>query len=367
MIDRPSLAAYGSNYGVFPTECNSKFLGLFKEIERSVTRQKGLGKVSPSAIDLSWKTYGAVRAMIYNQKLFIIEEKLDGKGYHSTRALAILHQLNRAVTTSLFLLPNIEFSFAVDDIADVSHAHHTIWAFSRLAIDDEIWLMPDFGYWSWPLELVGEYDQIRAAMRENEVEWDKKISKALWRGALKTNKQVRGALMRATRGKEWADVEEVTWKNMTDVTGGSAAAALPIAEHCAYKFLIHTEGHGYSGRGKYLLNCASIVIMHKAQWIEPHHHLLVRAGPHQNFVEVERDFSDLEEKVEELLQHPQRAEAIMNNSMAVFRDGYLTPTAQVCYWRQLFLEWAGVSSPPDPWEVVDGKNSLRGTPFETFV
>lgn len=102
--------------------------------------------------------------------------------------------------------------------------------------------MPDFGYWSWPLELVGEYDQIRAAMRENEVEWDKKISKALWRGALKTNKQVRGALMRATRGKEWADVEEVTWKNMTDVTGGSAAAALPIAEHCAYKFLIHTEG-----------------------------------------------------------------------------------------------------------------------------
>lgn len=86
--------------------------------------------------------------------------------------------------------------------------------------------------------------------------------------------------------------------------------------------------------------------MHKAQWIEPHHHLLVRAGPHQNFVEVERDFSDLEEKVEELLQHPQRAEAIMNNSMAVFRDGYLTPTAQVSdpdrNWQQPLTDSAGV-------------------------
>lgn len=100
--------------------------------------------------------------------------------------------------------------------------------------------MPDFGYWSWPLDLVGEYQQIRSDIRDSESEWEKKIPKALWRGAIKTNKEVRSALMRVTRRKSWADVDEVTWKSRTDVTAGSAA--LPITDHCKYQFLIHTEG-----------------------------------------------------------------------------------------------------------------------------
>jgi hypothetical protein len=103
-----------------------------------------------------------------------------------------------------------------------------------------MWVMPDFGYWSWPLDLVGEYQQIRSDMQSSEIDWEKKIPKALWRGAVKTNKEVRGALMSVTRGKSWADVDEVTWKSRIDVTAESAA--LPIRDHCKYQFLIHTEG-----------------------------------------------------------------------------------------------------------------------------
>jgi hypothetical protein len=103
-----------------------------------------------------------------------------------------------------------------------------------------MWVMPDFGYWSWPLDLVGEYEQVRTEMQDSEVEWEKKIPKVLWRGAVKTNKEVRGALMKVTRGKPWADVDEVTWKSMTQVNDKSKV--LPIAEHCKYQFLIHTEG-----------------------------------------------------------------------------------------------------------------------------
>ena len=103
-----------------------------------------------------------------------------------------------------------------------------------------MWVMPDFGYWSWPLDLVGEYQQIRSDMQSSEVEWEKKVPKVLWRGAVKTNKEVRGALMRVTRGKSWADVDQVIWKSRTDVTAGSAA--LPIVDHCNYQFLVHTEG-----------------------------------------------------------------------------------------------------------------------------
>ena len=72
------------------------------------------------------------------------------------------------------------------------------------------------------------------------MKWEKKVPKALWRGAVKTNKELRGVLMEATKGKPWADVDQVTWKSSADVTEDSAA--LPIVDHCSYQFLIHTEG-----------------------------------------------------------------------------------------------------------------------------
>jgi hypothetical protein len=262
--ENPAPAVSGYNYALSQSECSAQFPDLYKDLDRAVTLRKEIGNITPSDIDLSWKPDGAVRAMVYNQKvgksatpcpfltsmrldlrppdfqqLYIIEAKFDGNGYHSTRGLAVLHQLDRAISTSPFPLPNTEFSFTIDDIGDAAHAHHTIWTFSRQVVDKEMWLMPDFGYWAWPLDLVGEYEQVRMEMRENEVTWEKKIPKALWRGAVKTNKDVRGALMKATKRKEWADVQEVTWKNRTDV---KSSTAVPMAEHCAYQFLIHTEG-----------------------------------------------------------------------------------------------------------------------------
>jgi alpha-ketoglutarate-dependent taurine dioxygenase len=107
--------------------------------------------------------------------------------------------------------------------------------------DQETWLMPDFGYWSWPLELVGGYEQIRMQIEENEPQWSNKIPKLFWRGAEKQN-EVRTYLKKETRGKKWADVKEVGWKNRTDVSASSAGTATSIVDHCDYQFLAHTEG-----------------------------------------------------------------------------------------------------------------------------
>ncbi|KAF1967241.1 hypothetical protein BU23DRAFT_660380 [Bimuria novae-zelandiae CBS 107.79] len=266
--------------------------------------------------------------------------------------------------TSSEPLPNIEFSFVVSDIPDSRHRDHAFWALIRLAVDEKIWLMPDFGYWSRPLDLVGNYEQIRAEIKANEVGWEKKIRKALWRGAAKTNK-VRSALLRVSQGKAWADVQEVKWKNRTDVARDSAA--LSMVDHCSHQFLIRTEGRSYSGRAKYLLNCESITIMHKSEWIELHQSVLELSGPGQNFIQVERDFSDLESKVQELLQNSEFAKRIARNSAKTFRDRYLTPAAQACYWRQLIRSWAEVSFRPKPWALTGGGKQLRGVPFETFV
>lgn len=109
--------------------------------------------------------------------------------------------------------------------------------------------------------------------------------------------------------------------------------------------------------------------MHKRKWIEPHHGLLVAEGDKQNFVEVAEDFSDLETKVTALLADPARAKKIAQNGVDTFRDRYLTPASQACYWRELLRGWASVSFEPKFWKLdpKTGTKKLRGVPFETFV
>jgi len=92
-------------------------------------------------------------------------------------------------------------------------------------------------------------------------------------------------------------------------------------------------------------------------------------GHKQNFVEVEKDFSNLEEKILELLRDPYRAQLIAQNGVETFRDRYLTPAAQACYWRRLITGWADVSFTPEAGKIgEDGiPHKVRGVPFETFV
>jgi hypothetical protein len=131
-------------------------------------------------------------------------------------------------------------------------------------------------------------------------------------------------------------------------------------------------GHSYSGRGKYLLNCESVSIVHTPEWIEPHTHLFVGEGPNQNMVAVARDFSDLNSKMEHLLRNPDVGARVARNGAAIFRDRYLTPAAQACYWRRLIRGWHEVSFEPDLFESVSGKDGktrkkARGLAFETYV
>lgn len=298
-------------------------------------------------------------------QLYILEWKISDE-YYLSRALATLSQIDRALAASPEPIPDIEFSFIVADVPDPSHSNHTSWALTKHATDGEIWLMPDFGYWSWPLSVVGAYRQVRAEIAASEEAFENKIRLALWRGAAETNK-ARADLLTATHGKNWADVAEVHWKNLTAIHDASIPAAISMVDHCAYEFLIHVEGKSYSGRGKYLLNCNSVFIAPEPEWAEPHLHLLESSGDGQNFVQVQRDFSDLEDKVQQLLDDPERSRAIASNSVKKFRDRYLTPAAQACYWRQLMKAWAEVSFDPDPYHYPDGKRRIRGKPFETFM
>lgn len=67
---------YFSRYSLSTTQCNSEFADLFKETDSSVAHRKKIGNVTPSDIDLGWKPDGAVKAMIYNQKVFNLAQRL---------------------------------------------------------------------------------------------------------------------------------------------------------------------------------------------------------------------------------------------------------------------------------------------------
>lgn len=89
-------------------------------------------------------------------------------------------------------------------------------------------------------------------------------------------------------------------------------------------------------------------------------------GPNQNYVEVERDFSDLAPKIEPLVHNTNAAWRIANNSVKTFRERYLTPAAEACYWRSLFDGYRNVwNSTVDPWSTRKGKE--RGFRYESFV
>jgi hypothetical protein len=85
-------------------------------------------------------------------------------------------------------------------------------------------------------------------------------------------------------------------------------------------------------------------------------------------MQVKQDWSDLEEKMEWLIAHPIEAARIAKNNVDVFRDRYLTPAAEACYWRRLIHEWAAHSDfEPEFFRMVEGEEKWRGLPYESFV
>lgn len=124
-------------------------------------------------------------------------------------------------------------------------------------------------------------------------------------------------------------------------------------------------GRAYSASLKYRQACRSVIVAHKLQYIQHHHYLLVSSGPEQNYVEVERDFNDLPERMDELLKNPDKAERIASNSVKTFRERYLTPAADACYWRALWEGWAEVSA--NVTHDVERPPVDRGLRYESFV
>jgi hypothetical protein len=154
-----------------------------------------------------------------------------------TRQVAILQQIHRAILTapSPQEIPNIEFTILVND-----HPGPNAWSLARHAAPSEAnkevnntFLMPDYGFWSWPEPHIGSLDEVKEKVKtaENVLNWETKISKAVWRGSVHWNSEIRGHLVEKAKGKAWSDVQQLDWESN----------ALTMEEFCKYKYLMYTE------------------------------------------------------------------------------------------------------------------------------
>ncbi|KAL4938981.1 glycosyl transferase family 90-domain-containing protein [Aspergillus oleicola] len=339
----------GQNAGLDRTQCAAAFPGLFEDISRARTYWNSQSGISPDELNAITLKPGMARARISKGELYVLSTRA-GTEDHRRKILAALSAIHRALVSDPARNTNtpqgqrerdIEFIFSVEDkLSDVagSHSEHPIWTLARTADEEAAWLMPDFGFWAWSHRHteIGPYDEVvQAAAEYDDVPWESKQHQLVWRGKPSFAPKLRRALMNATRERSWADVQPVDWKRKSNL--------LRMEEHCRYMFIAHVEGRSYSASLKYRQACRSVIVAHQLQYIQHHHYLLVASGPHQNYVEVSRDFSDLADQLEGLLGDPERAERIADNSVRTFRERYLTPAAESCYWRAL---WDGATIDP---------------------
>ena len=354
----------GENYGLADAQCSAAFPKLYSSIHEMVERH---AENPIRAKDLDGKMTGEnavtapVKAMIYEGELFVVSDE-GMTDYYGTRLFATLDALHRALVSypDRAQLPNCEFVISWGDKPALGVP---VWGYTKKDTEEyyDTWLMPDFGFFSWPEPKTGAYTEVRRAMRkmEEDLPFEKKTPKLVWRGA--TLIEDRGKLLEASRDKDWADVRSINWEDKDDLKKNH----LTLSEHCRYMFIAHVSGLSWSGQGKYIRNCHSVVVSHALEWREIYDSALVYEGPEQNAVRVADDWSDLGSTMESLRGNTTAAESIADNARAVLRDRYLTPAAEACYWRKLIRGYASVSFEPELYER-DGE-TLRGVPYESFT
>ncbi|KAJ5575592.1 CAZyme family GT90 [Penicillium sp. DV-2018c] len=343
-------------------QCQSAFPGLFEDIARGRRFWSTHGRMSAAELDEIPIQHGMARAFVSNGQLYVVTARSKGED-HRRKILGTLSSIHRALAadTDRASRRDFEFVFSVEDkVEDVTRSEWPVWVFSRTATEEGVWLMPDFSFWAWdnPDNYMGPYDQVVERIKRLDIPWAEKKPQLVWRGKPSFAPKLRRMLMEAARDKPWGDVKQVDWTTGSNV--------LKMEDHCQYMFIAHVEGRSYSASLKYRQACNSVIVAHKLQYIQHHHYLLIADGPNQNYVEVERDFSDLAEKMEPLVNNTDAAQRIANNSVRTFRQRYLTLAAEACYWRSLFDGYASVWNGTVQ-QMSDKEDIERGLRYESFA
>lgn len=241
------------NLGLARDQCQASFPGLFQDVIRAGDYWRSQGGIGKEDLDAVTLAPGMARAIIQNGELYVVSARSKNDD-HRRKILAALSSMYRALsaapdrhTTTITSNNNknnnndnaIEFIFSVEDrVDDVNGGGHPIWAMSRKATEQSVWLMPDFGFWAWEhwQKGIGPFSQAveRVAATEKQLSFREKRPELLWRGKLSFAPKLRRALLDTARNQTWGNVKELDWDRKANYVS--------MEDHCRYMFIAHVEG-----------------------------------------------------------------------------------------------------------------------------
>ena len=158
------------------------------------------------------------------------------------------------------------------------------------------------------------FNQIFVFLNDH-MEFEEKKDMAIFRGGIKSNKN------------RWEFLEK--YFNHPKVDAASTDDAKPewkgrlltLRDHLQYKFILSLEGNDVASNLKWIMSSNSVAVMPR-----PTYETWFMEGtliPNYHYIEIKPDFSDLIEKMDYYIAHPDEAKAIIrhaNEYVAQFKD-----------------------------------------------
>ena len=358
---QPSLAALKQDDLHLPqSTCQAEFSRLYPQLTANQVAWKSKGGITYNDVQNAAQhcRHGCVHLLIKHGQIFIRAQEKDWQSRVRSTLQLLAEAYGGANEDEKALIEGTELVISTADFDGFTdpNSRGAGWVLDKRVGDTQgQYLFPDFSFASWPEAGIPSYREFRrqAAAINAEVPWSSKSNRAFWRGDALLGKGIkpRDSLLSVATGpgtEAWSDVKRTSfWESGPDI-----GAIVSPADHCRHKFLIHSEGVAYSGRSKFILSCASTVILHKLEWQQHFHPALISdASADQNIVQLQGDyFETLPSTMQSLLDQekvtfpgmPTTAERIASNAKRTLTDRYLTPAATACYIRAALISYSGV-------------------------
>lgn len=167
--------------------------------------------------------------------------------------------------------------------------------------------------------VIMKLDKVRHFIFVNDtIKFADKKDMVIFRGKVK-GKESRRRFMELYFDNKMFDLGDVS-KNTTDPAEWQTAKK-SIREHLEYKFIMALEGNDVASNLKWIMSSNSVAVMPRPTcetWF-----MEGRLIPDYHYIEIKPDFSDLEERLNYYIAHPDKAEEIArnaNNYVAQFKN-----------------------------------------------
>lgn len=164
-------------------------------------------------------------------------------------------------------------------------------------------------------------DKVRHFLFVNDkTPWREKLNTAIFRGDLGPRKENRNIFMRQFGNGQSTMVDAGSTNDMNEDPYWKKEK-LTIADHLKYKFVMSLEGNDVASNLKWVMSSNSIAVMPR-----PTCETWFMEGsliPNYHYIEVKEDFSNLEERLNYYIEHPEEAEAIIEHAheyVSQFKD-----------------------------------------------